>query len=182
MNSFLHIIFGPMFSGKTTKLINEINILKIYKKNILIINSKKDIRVESDSIKTHNNVLCDAFKTDKLTLELADDLSKIYDVIAIDESQFFDDLYDFVVRLLDNNIYVIVTGLNGDRYQTRFGCITDLIPLCNKIDKLRGICNICNDGTPGDFTSIKNMNQNSDNQVLIGDNNLFICVCRKHIL
>ena len=32
MNSFLHIIFGPMFSGKTTKLINEINILKIYKK------------------------------------------------------------------------------------------------------------------------------------------------------
>ena len=37
MNFYLHIIFGPMFSGKSTKLINEINTLKVYKKNILII-------------------------------------------------------------------------------------------------------------------------------------------------
>ena len=53
---FLHIIFGPMFSGKSTKLINEINTLKIYKKNILIINSNKDIRVQNNFIKTHNNI------------------------------------------------------------------------------------------------------------------------------
>ena len=30
----------------------------------------------------------------------------------------------------------------------KFGQIIDLIPLANKIDKLSGICNICNDGTP----------------------------------
>ena len=31
---FLHIIIGPMFSGKSTKLINEINtVYKMYKKN-----------------------------------------------------------------------------------------------------------------------------------------------------
>ena len=29
-NGFLHIIFGPMFSGKSTKLINEINNLKMF--------------------------------------------------------------------------------------------------------------------------------------------------------
>lgn len=182
MSSFLHIIFGPMFSGKTTKLMNEVNRLKIYKKEILIINSKKDTRVESNSIKTHDNILCDAYKTNKLTKELACNLSNIYDVIAIDEAQFFDDLHDFVETLLFNNKYVIVSGLNGDRYQKKFGFICDLIPLANKIDKLNGICNICNDGTIGDFTSIKNNIGDSDNQVLIGDNNIFICVCRKHIL
>ena len=32
MSAFLHIITGPMFSGKSTKLINEINTLKVYKK------------------------------------------------------------------------------------------------------------------------------------------------------
>ena len=31
---FLHIIIGPMFSGKSTRLINEINTLKMYKKYI----------------------------------------------------------------------------------------------------------------------------------------------------
>ena len=40
-DGYLHIIMGPMFSSKTTHLINEINVLKIYKKNILIINLTK---------------------------------------------------------------------------------------------------------------------------------------------
>ena len=182
MNSFLHIIIGPMFSGKTTKLINEINTLKIYKKNILIINSKKDNRIETDSIKTHTNIVYNAYKTENLTRELINELSNKYDVIAIDEAQFFDNLYDFVNELLKLNIHIIVCGLNGDRNQKKFGFITDLIPLANKIDKLSGICNICNDGTPGDFTSIKSINKDSNNQILIGDNNLFLCVCRKHIL
>ena len=65
MNSYLHIIFGPMFSGKSTKLINEINTLKVYKKNILIINSHHDTRIETDSIKTHNNQTYSALKLKK---------------------------------------------------------------------------------------------------------------------
>jgi thymidine kinase len=58
--SYLHIIFGPMFSGKSTKLLNEINCLKIYKKNILVINSIKDTRVCNNKIQTHNGLKYDA--------------------------------------------------------------------------------------------------------------------------
>lgn len=181
MTSFLHIIIGPMFSGKSTKLINEINILKIYKKNILIINSKKDTRIHTNSIKTHNNVTFNAQKLDNLNISIIPDLVKKYDVIAIDEAQFFDDLIPFIHELLKYNIYIILSGLNGDRYQKKFGYILDLIPLANKVDKLSGICNICNNGTPGDFTSIKNNTHKNTNQILIGDDNIFICVCRKHI-
>ena len=61
---FLHIIIGPMFSGKSTRLINEINTLKMYKKNILIINSNKDSRVANNFIKTHNNIKYNAIKLD----------------------------------------------------------------------------------------------------------------------
>ena len=39
----------------------------------------------------------------------------------------------------------------------KFGYIIDLIPWANKIDKLSGICTICNDGTPGDFSILKKM-------------------------
>ena len=58
----------------------------------------------------------------------------------------------------------------------KFGQIIDLIPLANKIDKLSGICNICNDGTPGDFTTIKKY-LDVNNQILVGDSNIFLCVC-----
>ena len=181
MSSFLHIIIGPMFSGKSTKLINQINTLKVYKKNILVINSYHDTRIDSNSIKTHNNLTYNAAKFKNLDLSLIPDLINKYDVIAIDEAQFFSDLYPFVEELLKYNIHILLCGLNGDRNQKKFGQIIDLLPFANKVDKLSGICNICNNGTPGDFTTLKKNNNRTENQILVGDQNIFLCVCRKHI-
>lgn len=178
---YLHIIMGPMFSSKTTTLINEINVLKVYKKSIFVINSKKDVRVKTDSIKNHNNQIFMAEKYNELDDIL---INKIivnkYDTVIIDEAQFFENLVDFVKKLLDNKIYVIVAGLNGDSNQEKFGYILDLIPLCNKITKLSAICNICNDGTPGDFTKLKS-DIKKTNKILIGDCDKYIAVCRKHL-
>ena len=181
-NGYLHIIFGPMFSGKSTTLLNEINCLKIYKKNILVINSIKDIRVSNNKIQTHNGLKYDAKKVNDLELKLIDDILKYdYDTVCIDEAQFFNNLENFVKKLLNYNLHVIIAGLNGDTNQEKFGYILDLIPIANKITKLSGICTICNDGTLGDFTSIKQEIEKND-QILVGDNNMYMCVCRKHII
>lgn len=179
-NGFLHIIFGPMFSGKSTKLINEINNLKMYKKNILIINSIKDNRVDNNYIKTHNNTKYEAIKVKDLDLSKINNIVKKYDTICIDEAQFFENLVSFVTVLLQYDIYIIVAGLNGDANQRKFGYILDLIPLVNKIDKLSGICTECNDGTPGDFTRLK-PNKKKENQILVGAEDIYECVCRKHL-
>ena len=179
---YLHIIFGPMFSGKSTTLLNEINRLKMYKKKILAINSKKDTRVDNNKILTHNGLKYDAHKVNDLKIELIDDILKYeYDTVCIDEAQFFNNLENFVKELLKHDIYVIVAGLNGDTNQEKFGYILDLIPLANNITKLSGICTVCNDGTKGDFTSIK-PNINKNEQILVGSENIYQCVCRKHII
>ena len=88
-SGFLHIIVGPMFSGKSTKLINEINTLKMYKKNILIINSNKDTRVEHHFIKTHNNIQYNAIKLEELDITKINSIVQKYDTVCIDEAQFF---------------------------------------------------------------------------------------------
>lgn len=181
-DSYLHIIFGPMFSGKSTTLLNEVNCLKIYKKNILVINSIKDTRVENNKIKTHDGLKYDAYKVDELKDELIIEiLNNKYDTICIDEAQFFNNLEYFVKQLLKYDIHIVVAGLNGDTNQNKFGYIIDLIPYANKITKLSGICTICNDGTQGDFTTLKPDIEKKD-QILVGDNNMYMCVCRKHII
>ena len=177
---FLHIIIGPMFSGKSTKLINEINTLKMYKKNILIINSNKDSRVSSDYIKTHNDIKYKAIKLNDLDDSKVVSIIQKYDTVCIDEAQFFPNLIAFVKKLLKYNIHIIVTGLNGDTQQNKFGYIIDLIPLANKIDKLSGICTLCNDGTPGDFSILKKYMEKTS-QILVGGDDMYQCVCRKHI-
>ena len=178
---FLHIIIGPMFSGKSTKLITEINTLKMYKKNILIINSNKDTRVKDNFIKTHNNIQYKAIKLNDLDEFKITSIIKKYDTVCIDEAQFFPNLIVFIKKILKYNIHIIITGLNGDTNQNKFGHIIDLIPLANKIDKLSGICTVCNDGTFGDFSILKKKYIKKNEQILVGGDEIYQCVCRKHI-
>ena len=70
------------------------------------------------------------------------------DVVAIDEAQFFPDLYEFVKLALDYyNKHVIVIGLDGDSDRNNFGDIHRLLPLCDDIIKLKALCSVCKDGS-----------------------------------
>ena len=63
----LHIIIGPMFSGKTTELIKRLRRYSAIGKNVLVINSSKDTRNVNNVIMTHTKETLDAVKTEFLT-------------------------------------------------------------------------------------------------------------------
>ena len=95
----IEIILGCMFSGKSTELLRRCNRYKAIGKDVLLINHKNDTRTEN-KIKTHNKITQEAHKLTHLLdlLNENNDLFQKSDVIGIDEAQFFDDLYDFVVQ------------------------------------------------------------------------------------
>ena len=75
--------------------------------------------------------------------------------IIIEEAQFFNDLYQFVIHqidILEKNI--IVVGLDGDSNRQNFGEIHKLLPICDEIIKLKAYCSICKNGTLGIFSTI----------------------------
>ena len=67
-------------------------------------------------------------------------------VILINEGQFFSGLVDFVNLLLSKKKIIYICGLDGDFKQTRFGELLDLIPICDKVYKMRSLCSICKNG------------------------------------
>ena len=177
----LEIILGPMFSGKTTELMRRIKRHQAIGKNILTINSIKDTRCNSE-IKSHDNSFINAIKLEYLSNISTREINlDDYQVVAIDEAQFFPDLLDFVTNVLINNhsLDVIVTGLNGDFRQQLFGDTLFLIPHAEKVDLLQGLCTICRDGTPGCYSSRLIYNET---QTLVGDKDSYICVCRTHLV
>ena len=101
------------------------------------------------------------------------------DIIAVDEAQFFEDLYEFLLLHEQKNIVILISGLDGDSNRQIFGQIFKCIPLCNSVTKLCAMCSICKDGTPGVFS--KRLIKSTD-QICIGASNEFISVCRKHFL
>jgi thymidine kinase len=173
---YLELIIGPMFSSKTTAL------LEIYKKcqfcsiSVTIINHTSDTRYDDKLLSSHDKVKAPCLQTNELKEIWPSNFALFSsDVILINEGQFFPDLYDIVITMLDYNKKIYICGLDGDFDRKKFGQILDLIPYCDKVNKLHSICSLCRDGTMAIF-SMRLTDETE--QTVVGSNN-YIPVCRK---
>jgi thymidine kinase len=179
----LDIIIGPMFAGKSCELIRRIRLLKVLKKEYIVVKPKIDNRYDnlydSNVIVSHNFDKEHCIVLEKLANIFENNLINI-NTIFIDEGQFFDDLVNIVRILVENyKINVVVSGLDGDSNRNKFGHILDLIPLSNTCTKINASCIMCLDGTPAPFSFRKT---NDNEQILIGAGDSYMSLCRKHYL
>ena len=180
----LDIIIGPMFAGKSCELIRRIRLLKVLKKEYIVIKPKIDNRY--DNLYDSNMIISHNF--DKEHCIVLNQMKEIYnhnlygiDTIFIDEGQFFKDLVEVVKKLVEvDNKNVVVTGLDGDSNRDKFGYILDLIPFCNTCTKINAACIMCLDGTPAPFSY--RMKKSNQEQILIGAGDNYMSLCRKHYI
>ena len=188
-SAYLEIILGPMYSGKTSKL------LEIYKQctfcniQVAVLNHNADTRYSETMLSSHDKIMIPCIQTENInSVWNYTDLDTKFDklaqqhlnlhtaqVILINEAQFFNDLVPCVIDMLKQNKKVYIAGLDGDFQQKKFGTILDLIPLCDKVTKLSSLCSLCKNGEAGIFSM--RLTQEKE-QMLIGSEN-YIPVCRK---
>jgi thymidine kinase len=180
----LDIIIGPMFSGKTTELLRRLSIFSHMNFKVLCIGHSLDIR-NTDNISTHSTYIdtkriinCDKYKINSFN-EFSHDVVEQYDIIGIDEAQFFgEDLIPFVLKYIDTK-KIIISGLNGDANKKKFGYILDLIPHCNDITKLNSYCDLCKQYGKMELAIFSRSFDNKiDTQINIGGKNKYVAVCR----
>ena len=170
-SGYLEIILGPMYSGKSTRLVEVYNQCKFCDIPVTAINHTIYNRYDDELLSTHDKIKIPCIKTNNL-LDIWPTITS--DVILINEGQFFPDLYEAVIDMLENGKQVYVCGLDGDFERKKFGDVLDLIPLCDKVTKLTSLCSLCKDGTPGIF-SLRLTNEKE--QTVVGSEN-YIPVCR----
>jgi thymidine kinase len=171
-SAYLELIIGPMFSGKTSRLVDIYKQCQFCNIPVSVINHSIDTRYHDTMLSTHDKVMIPCIKTKCIT-DILDTLATSQ-VIIINEGQFFDDLYKTVVSLLSQGKKIYVGGLDGDFERKKFGQILDLIPMCDKITKLTSLCSICKNGVPGIFS--KRLTLETE-QTIVGSDN-YIPVCR----
>ena len=175
-----HIYLGPMFSGKSTELIRQFTRYSAIGKKVLMINHSIDTRTE-DFIETHNQNRVIAVKTSRLCKLIEDDIVNEYDVICVDEGQFFDDLRDFILKLEHTDKIMYIAGLDGDSERKPFGQMLDCIPLCDTVIKLRALDMIdCDGNTKAPFT--KRYKKTTDAQIQVGAKEYYKAVSRTNYL
>jgi len=163
------LICGPMFAGKTEKLILLSENIE-GKKTIIKYNEDKRY-TESDELISHNGRILKS--SNCVNFIYANNLRDVVlqsNIVFIDEGQFFGDLYDFCLQYIDKQIFI--AGLDFDFKQEYFKPIADIIPICEVIHKIKGICMKCD--RPESKHSIRTINSNE--LILIGTS-MYIAVC-----
>jgi thymidine kinase len=173
MSGYLELILGPMFSGKTTYIINLYEMYSQNKKSVAAINFADDLRYHDKMLSSHDRVMVPCIFTRKLHDVLHSEEVQKSDNILINEGQFFEDLYECVVYLVETlKKTVHICGLDGDFKRHKFGTILDLVPLCDKVIKLKSRCDYCK--SPALFSH--RITQEKE-QLVIGTNN-YVPLCR----
>lgn len=169
----IELIVGPMYSGKTSELFRRLKRLKIARKSCIMIKYANDIRYSQEYASTHDREFIPAIST----LLLNDMFSEIqkYDVICIDEGQFFPDLVSFCNHLANQNKKVIVSALDGTFQRRPFDTVANLIPHVESLTKLTAICAVC-----GQEASFTRRITNEEEVEVIGNEDKYQAVCRKH--
>lgn len=186
-----------MFSSKTFSLIMKTSVKVGTGCKVAYINHTKDIRPSAEggdgkSFTSHSGTLTClppgvvGFKT----RSLSDVDVSPFDYIAIDEGNFYEDIFETVsqwVHTLHKN--VCVAGLNGDFEMNHFGNLHLLYPFANKIKMLTATCLDCKDelmksgytGPIPEFPAHFTMRTvPSSEQQLIGGKDKYRAVCRYH--
>jgi thymidine kinase len=179
----LELIVGPMFAGKSTEAVKWARSLQAAKVPHFIITSQADRRYDpyGESICTHSGDRVSAVGLSSLTGVIHQPLVQAATYILIEEAQFFPDLYDAVMDMVENHKKkVVVFGLDGDSERRPFGQILDLIPKADMYKKLTAICRMCKDVVPAIFT--KKTIYTGEGQVCIGGEAMYMAVCRRHYL
>lgn len=194
MKGKFELIMGPMFSGKTTLLLEKLSELDDMGFKVMYINHSLDNRSQevfsthSSRMKNSRFYFTQRSVSNLFHTEIMHQLDN-FDVIGIDEAQFFnEDIIKFCEWIVETKEkYLIVSGLIADVKRKKFGYIWDLIPYCDELHKLHSYCFDClkkKEIKPANFTILNKEIQenNKNNQVHVGGSNVYKTVCRNCFL
>ena len=169
----IEVICGCMFSGKTEELIRRIRRAQIAKLSVVVFKPFIDSRYSTNEIVSHNNMKIESISL-KSSMQIKN-YSLDFDVIGIDEAQFFDkNILKVCQQLALNGKRVLIAGLDKDYRGLPFGSMPQLMCEADYLDKLRAICVKCS--RSASFT--KRISTEVD-QVVIGELDKYEARCRK---
>ncbi len=147
MHGKLTVITGPMFSGKTEKLIRLIRQESDSGKSIEVFKPKVDDRYAEDRIVSHSKLSVPAKPLLNPSSEQANEhLVTVASVnlVAFDEVQFFGRwVVEETSYLLQRGIDVMTSGLDLTFQGHPFGVMPDLLCLADVVYKLSATCARC---------------------------------------
>ena len=184
------IFTGPMFGGKTTRLLSALERYTYQNKNVILFKPKLDTRYSKDSIVTHSGIewKCNNGTFSKVirvnsSLEMYR-YFKTYnerydvDVVALDEAFMIENVSDVLVKIYKLGKTVLVSSLqlssNGEPYLE----MNKMLPWATNIQICPAVCSVC--GEDAHFTY--KLSGANHNKIEVGGSELYEPRCFAHFI
>ncbi|GKV66297.1 MULTISPECIES: thymidine kinase [Sporosarcina] len=178
---WMEVICGSMFSGKSEELIRRIRRAEFAKQKIAVFKPEIDDRYSEEAVVSHDGTSMIANPISKAR-EIPNLVTDDFDVVAIDEAQFFDEeIVEVAIGLANRGFRVIIAGLDQDFRGEPFGPMPRLMAVAELVTKLQAVCTVC--GSPSSRTQrlIDGRPASSDDPiVLVGASEAYEPRCRQH--
>ena len=139
---WLEVVCGPMFSGKSEELIRRLRRAEIAGQRALIVKPKLDDRYDIGHVVSHAGAKMRAVAVGSAA-EIPG-LVEGYDVVGVDEVQFFGPEIVLVIDMLvERGLRVVACGLDQDFRGRPFGAMPELLCRAELVDKLQAVCHRC---------------------------------------
>lgn len=186
----LTVCYGPMFSGKTGRLIHELTVAReIGLRRVQAFKPAIDDRWQkTEHLRSHDGDEFGGTIPIREAAEILEHLRDDTEVVGIDEVQFLDDAIIGVVdRMLARNIEVICAGLPLDFKGEPFGPTPQLIAKADTAIKLTAHCNFRQNGAPCRISATKTQRiidgkpaSYYDPVIVVGEKELYEARCHVH--
>jgi thymidine kinase len=131
-----------MFSGKSEEMIRRLRRAEIAGQRVVIFKPRIDDRYDASDVVSHAGARMRAVPVTSSSEVLS--RAQDFDVVGVDEVQFFDaPIVPTVLELADRGLRVVAAGLDQDFRRLPFGPMPDLLTHAEFVDKLQAVCHKC---------------------------------------
>lgn len=135
------IIFtGPMFGGKTTRMLSLLERAKYQNKKIVLFKPTKDNRYSDDKVSTHSGISWES----QNVIDGSDVIkkSKDYEIIAVDEAFMIPGIGYALLNLFQQGKTIYVSSLQLSADGIPFEEIKQMFPYATKVEICPAVCPI----------------------------------------
>ena len=178
-NEFVMFV-GPMFGGKTTKLLSAIDRYKYQGRNILAFKPQVDERYSKKEIVTHWGHKLDALRVTS-GAAISRQVVKCFGttgngVIAVDEAFMIDGAGHHLTHLYRLGYTILVSSIQLCSDGTPYTEVMQMMPWATKIEVCPAVCTLCN----SDAFFTEKIGGRSDHKVEVGGSEMYQPRCLKH--
>jgi thymidine kinase len=139
---WLEVVCGPMFSGKSEEMIRRLRRAEIAGQRVVIFKPRIDDRYDAADVVSHAGARMRGVAVGSVPELVAK--AQGYEVVGIDEVQFFDStIVPASLGLAASGVRVVAAGLDQDFRREPFGPLPLLLAHAEFVDKLQAVCHRC---------------------------------------